>query len=239
MQNDRPHIIVNVAMTVDGKLDTIERKGAPISSRIDRQRVDQLRASVDAVMVGGRTLISENPSLTIRSQDLRLRRIAKGLEENPAKVAVISQANLDLGGAFMNAGPARRLIYTTKRTLPDQVHLLEKAGAQVFVTCDERIDLINVMQSLHDQGIQHLMVEGGGTLIASLFQSGLVDDLFAYIAPQIFSGASAPTLADGAGFKFEQAARLTLDSVNKLDDEGGILVQYSIHPIEKDPFVCL
>jgi riboflavin biosynthesis pyrimidine reductase len=57
MQNDRPHIIVNVAMTVDGKLDTIERKGAPISSRIDRQRVDQLRASVDAVMVGGRTLI--------------------------------------------------------------------------------------------------------------------------------------------------------------------------------------
>jgi 2,5-diamino-6-(ribosylamino)-4(3H)-pyrimidinone 5'-phosphate reductase len=229
MQNNRPHIIINVAMTIDGKLDTFERKGATISSQIDKQRVDRLRASMDAILIGGHTLTSENPALTVKSQDLRLERLARGLEENPAKVAVVTQANLDLHGDFITSGPARRLIYTTKQTPPEQVHRLEKTGAQVFVCCDESIDLHNVMQSLHDQGIQRLMVEGGGTLIASLFQSGLVDELTAYIAPRVFSGASAPTLADGKGFLFEQSTRLTLESVNKLDDEGGILVQYSFH----------
>ena len=146
--NSRPHVIVNVAMTIDGKLDTIERKGATISSGADKQRVDELRASVDAILVGGKTLLSEDPSLTVKSADLRSRRLAQGLEENPVKVSVVSQADLNLQGDFMTAGPARRLIYTTKRTLPEQVHKLENAGAQVFVRCEESIDLRDVFQSL-------------------------------------------------------------------------------------------
>lgn len=226
--NNRPHVVVNVAMTIDGKLDTIERKGATISSRADKQRVDELRASLDAILVGGKTLLFEDPSLTVKSADLRSQRLARGLEENPVKVAVVSQADLNLQGDFMTAGPARRLIYTTKRTLPEQVHRLETAGAQVFVRCDESMDLQDVLQSLYDQGIQTLLVEGGGTLIAGFFQFGLVDELSAYIAPQIFSGASAPTLADGAGFLNGQAKHLHLESVSKFDDEGGVLVHYSI-----------
>ena len=226
MINNRPHVIVNVAMTIDGKLDMITRKGATISSTADKQRVDELRASVDAILVGGKTLLSEDPSLTIKSIELRSKRIARGLEENPVKVAVVSQANLDLQGDFLTKGPARCLIYTTKCTSPEQVHLLEKAGAQVFVRCDESIDLRDVLRSLFDQGIRTLMVEGGGTLIAGLFNFNLVDELTAYIAPKIFSGSTAPTLADGPGFSKLQALDLHLESVSKFDDEGGILVHY-------------
>ena len=81
----RPYLLINVAATLDGKIDTVERRGAAISSERDRHRVDLLRASVDAVMVGGRTLLDEDPRLLVRSADLRADRLARGLPENPAK----------------------------------------------------------------------------------------------------------------------------------------------------------
>lgn len=223
---NRPNVIVNVAMTIDGKLDTFERKGATISSKEDKQRVDELRASVDAILVGGKTLLSEDPSLTVKTKSLRTHRSTKGLEENPVKVAVVSKAELNLQGDFMTQGPARRLIYTTNQTPPEQIHRLENAGAQVFVRCNEQIDLRDVLQSLFDQGIRSLMVEGGGTIISGFLTLNLVDELSIYIAPRIFSGSSAPTLADGPGFTSSEAFRLRLESVRKLDDEGGILVHY-------------
>jgi len=226
MNKNRPHVIVNVAMTIDGKLDTIERKGATISSKTDKQRVDELRASVDAILVGGKTLLNEDPSLTIKSPLLRAKRLERGDEENPIKVAVVSRANLDPHGDFLTKGSARCLIYTTKNTSPEQVHLLEKTGAQVFVRCEKSIDLRDVLRSLFDQGIHTLMVEGGGTLIAGLFNLNLVDELSVYIAPKIFSGSTAPTLADGPGFSNFQDFDLHLESVRKIDDEGGILIHY-------------
>ena len=68
---DRPYVHINVAMTADGKIDTFERRGAAISSTRDKERVDLLRAEADAVMVGGHTLLDENPKLTVKSADLR------------------------------------------------------------------------------------------------------------------------------------------------------------------------
>ena len=103
---DRPYLIVNVAMSLDGKIDTAARKGAAISSTADKARVDRLRASVDAVLVGGRTLLEEDPQLTVKSAELRTERLARGLPENPAKVALVSVADIDPRGAFMNTGPA-------------------------------------------------------------------------------------------------------------------------------------
>ncbi len=97
---NRPHILVNVAMSADGKLDTVARKGISISSSVDKARVDRLRASMDAVLVGGRTLIDEDPKLTVKSPELRAERIAKGLEENPVKVGIVSVADLRLDGFF-------------------------------------------------------------------------------------------------------------------------------------------
>ena len=75
---NRPRILVNVAMTADGKIDSATRKGAAISSLVDKARVDELRASVDAVLVGGRTLLNEDPKLTVKSAGLRAERLRKG-----------------------------------------------------------------------------------------------------------------------------------------------------------------
>ena len=231
MQN-RPYIHVNVAMTVDGKIDATTRKGATISSITDKLRVDQLRASSDAVLIGGRTLINEDPKLTVKSAKLRHQRSNEGREENPAKVGIVSVADLKLNGNFLTAGPARSLIFTTKRTSSDQIARLEKAGAQVFVQGDGVVNLTHVMRSLFQQGLQKVLVEGGGTLIAELFRLDMVDELTAYIAPRIFGGASAPTLVDGPGFSPEQSPVLQLESVEKIDAEGGVLIHYIVKHME-------
>jgi 2,5-diamino-6-(ribosylamino)-4(3H)-pyrimidinone 5'-phosphate reductase len=190
--------------------------------------VDRLRASMDAVLIGGRTLLDEDPMLTVKSPALQAERKARGLEENPVKVGVVSIADLKLDGNFLTAGPARRLVYTTTRTTPEQIARVENAGAQVFVFGEVRVDLSAVLESLYSQGIRKLMVEGGGTIIGEFFRLGLVNELTLYIAPHIFGGASAPTLADGPGFLHEQVPGLSLKSVQKFDDEGGLLVHYTV-----------
>lgn len=88
---DCPRILINVAATIDGKIDTITRKGASISSMADKRRVDEFRASVDAVLVDGKTLLAEDPKLTVSSSDLHAERLRKGLSKNPAKVGVVSK----------------------------------------------------------------------------------------------------------------------------------------------------
>ena len=93
---------------------------------------------------------------------------------------------------------------------------------------EARVDLPAVLESLCDLGIRKLLVEGGGTLIAEFLRLGLVDELTVYIAPKILGGATAPSLVDGPGFMPEQAPRLQLVSVEKLDEEGGLMVHYLV-----------
>ena len=241
--NPRPRIFVNVAMTADGKIDSAARKGASISSAADKARVDRLRASVDAILIGGRTLLNEDPKLTVKSAKLRAERLSKGWPENPAKVGIISEipilgASRNLvqeGGLkpsplhhFLTSGPAQVYLFTSRCNEPDVLAAYETTGAMVHVMGQDRIDLVAVFQSLHEKGIHSVLVEGGGTLIAELFHLDLVDELTIYIAPMIFGGASAPSLADGLGFLTEQAPGLILKSVEQFDEEGGILTHYLI-----------
>lgn len=226
-KNKRPWIVVNAAMTADGKIDSAARKGAKISSDSDWARVDLLRAEVDAVMVGGNTLIAEDPRLTVKSAELRTARLASGRPENPAKVGIISQADLPLDGKFLTAGGARVFIFTTNKTAPEQIAALRVQGVEVVVSAGQRVDLYQAMAYLGDAGIVRVLLEGGGTLNAAMLADGLVDEIQLYIAPVIFGGANAPTLADGLGMSPLDGPRLTRESIELLPD-GGILVKYLV-----------
>jgi 2,5-diamino-6-(ribosylamino)-4(3H)-pyrimidinone 5'-phosphate reductase len=218
-------------MTADGKIDTTARRGAVISSAEDKARVDRLRAEVDAVLVGGRTLLAEDPALTVRAPRLRAARVRGGRPENPAKVGVVSEIgprDLSAGSRFLTAGPARVFVFTTRRTAPEAIRRLESAGAAVEVAGERRVDLRAVLASLGSGGIRSVLVEGGGTLIAEFLRLDLADELSIYLAPRIFGGASAPTLADGPGFEAGAAPQLRLESVRRLDPGGGILARYVI-----------
>jgi 2,5-diamino-6-(ribosylamino)-4(3H)-pyrimidinone 5'-phosphate reductase len=224
---DRPYVILNVAMTADGKTDTFARRGAAISSPLDRERVDRLRADSDAILVGGRTLTGDDPRLTVKSAALRARRMERGLAENPVKVAVISNARLAAGSHFLTAGPARKIIFTTTQTDPVQVEWLFEQGVQVYVMGERQVDLKGALQCLKEQGIHRLLVEGGGTLNEELLKQNLVDEIRVYIAPMIFGGAESPTFASGAGLESQSAIPLEQTGVEKLAD-GGIVVYYAV-----------
>jgi len=222
---NRPFVFINVAMTADGKIDTFARKGAAISSQRDKERVDRLRAEADAVMAGGRTLLDEDPKLTVKSESLRAERVARGLPPNPVKVGIVTKAEFDSPSKFLHEGGARIVIFTTHRTSIDQLAFLRSHNAEVFVHEGERVDLSKMMQELHELGINRLMVEGGATLNFELIRLGLVDEVSAYVAPMIFGGESAPTMAAGSGFERGEARPLKLIHVESWDD-GGVLLKY-------------
>lgn len=224
---DRPFVRLNVAATADGKIDTFERGGASISSRRDKERVDKLRAEAEAIMIGGRTLHDEDPRLTVKSALLRGERRALGLPENPAKVGVASRLHLKPDCRFLTAGPARILLFTTSQTSEAQLSMLRAGGAEVHVVGESRVDLPQALRILKGIGIQRLMVEGGATLNFELLNLGLVDEISIFVAPVIFGGEAAPTLAGGFGRTEAAALPLKLLACEQWED-GGVLLHYQV-----------
>jgi len=224
---DRPFVFINVSMTADGKIDTFARNGAAISSQRDKERVDQLRAESDAVMVGGKTLLDEDPKLTVKSEALRAARVARGLTPNPIKVGIVTKAKLYPHSKFLCEGNTRVVIFTTHQTSKEELAFLHSQGADVYTDHHDKVDLKNALTTLKELGIQRLMVEGGATLNFELLRLGLVDEVSAYMAPMIFGGSSAPTMAAGSGLERSAAIPLKLIHVEKWDD-GGVLLRYQL-----------
>ena len=220
-------VTVNVAMTLDGKIDTVARQGAKISSDADWERVDRLRARHDAILVGGNTLLAEDPRLTVKSEQLRAERVARGLAPNPAKVGIVSVSTLTAESRFLSEGGGEVFLFTTERTSFEQRALLRVAGAKVFVLGETRVDLVAAFKILAEHSIESVMVEGGGGMVAALLGAGLIDEVHTYIAPLIFGGATAPTLADGEGLL--GGVKLELVEFEKLPD-GGLLLKYKVFP---------
>jgi 2,5-diamino-6-(ribosylamino)-4(3H)-pyrimidinone 5'-phosphate reductase len=102
---------------------------------------------------------------------------------------------------------------------------LRAQNVEVFVHETQRVDLPSALETLKKLGVNRLMVEGGGTLNFELLKLGLVDELTVYIAPMIFGGTNAPTMADSLGVPREAALHLNLMDVEKWDD-GGVLLKY-------------
>jgi 2,5-diamino-6-(ribosylamino)-4(3H)-pyrimidinone 5'-phosphate reductase len=222
---NRPYVFINVAMTADGKIDTFQRKGSAISSDLDKERVDRLRAESDAIMVGGKTLLDEDPKLTVKSEALRAERVARGLLPNPIKVGVVTEARLNLDSDFLKIGPANIVIFTTRWTSKHHVSLLKSLGVDVYVDDSEKVNLPKALETLKELGVERLMVEGGATLNFELLRLGLVDEINAYMAPMIFGGANAPTMVAGLGFERSDAIPLKVVNVEWWED-GGVVLKY-------------
>ena len=222
----RPHIVVNVAMSADGKISTRERRQVRISGTRDFIRVDRLKAGSDAVMVGIGTVLADDPSLTVKAEICREHRRKRGLEEHPVRVVIDSSARIPLTASILTKGDGKRVVAVSKRADPDKIAQLKKIATVIVAGADE-VDLCTVMDELGTMGIKRLMVEGGGTLIAALVRAGLVDEIYSFIGNIIIGGKDAPTLADGNGFIEEsEFTQLTLVEARKIED--GILLHWNV-----------
>ncbi|PSQ57529.1 MAG: 2,5-diamino-6-(ribosylamino)-4(3H)-pyrimidinone 5'-phosphate reductase [Halobacteriales archaeon SW_9_67_25] len=217
-------VVVNAAMSADGKLSTREREQVDISGPDDFDRVDRLRADSDAVMVGVGTVLADDPSLTVKSGDLQARRSDRGEPANPARVVADSRIRTPPDAAVLDDA-AESYLLVSEAAPTDFVSQMETAGATVIVAGEDRVDLPAALERLEPEGIDQLMVEGGGELIFSLFEAGLVDRLSAYVGPVVIGGREAPTLADGEGFTAD-FPELDLVSVDRVDE--GVVLAYDV-----------
>ncbi|MFA5394555.1 MAG: 2,5-diamino-6-(ribosylamino)-4(3H)-pyrimidinone 5'-phosphate reductase [Methanomicrobiales archaeon] len=226
----RPHVVVNLAMSADGKLSTKERRQVRISGDADFRRVDLMKSQCDAIMVGIGTVLADDPSLTVKDAALQKERVDAGWDDNPVRIVIDSKARTPVDAAILHKGSGRRIIAVSVSADPAKVALLSP-HADVQVHGNDKVDLSSFLEYLGTLGIQTLMVEGGGTLIGSLFKEGLVDELFTCIGNIIIGGADAPTAADGEGFLLEcDFPVLVLTSATPIDE--GILLHWTVRKKE-------
>ncbi len=220
----RPFVYINAAMSADGKIATIERKQTKISGSLDFDRMDELRAASDAIMVGVGTVLSDNPSLTVKSAQRKGKRREGGLPENPLRIVVDSMARTPVDADIFKKGESKKIIAVTESAPKERVNKLAES-AEIITAGKKTVDLEKLLIELKSRGINRLMVEGGATLNWGLISDGLVDELYTFIGNIIIGGSNAPTLIDGEGFK-NDFCRLTLLSCEKIEE--GVLLRWKV-----------
>jgi 2,5-diamino-6-(ribosylamino)-4(3H)-pyrimidinone 5'-phosphate reductase len=217
-------VVVNAATSVDGKLSTRERRQVAISGPEDFDRVDRLRAAAAGVLVGVGTVLADDPSLTLDEEDRRVQRLRAGRPANPARVVADSRGRTPLDARILS-DEATTYLLVSEATPADRREAFRDRGAVVLVAGEERVDLPAAFEKLEGEGVERLMVEGGGELIFSLFDAGLVDELSVYVGSIVVGGRDAPTLADGEGF-VDDFPTLELVEIERLDD--GVVLHYEV-----------
>lgn len=203
----RPYVILNAAMTLDGKIAT-QTGSSNISGEEDLKRVHEIRKQCDGIMVGIGTVLADDPRLTVHKIDANP-------EDNPVRVVVDSKCRTPIDARITNAD-AKTIIACANEFKDDFIKsekyvVFKKRGVKFFWSGDERVDLISLMSYLHEEGIEKLMLEGGSTLNFSMIKAGLIDEISICVAPMVVGGANAKTFFDGEGFDLmDEAIRLEL-----------------------------
>lgn len=212
----RPYVILNAAMTLDGKIAT-QTGSSNISGQKDLKRVHELRKECDAIMVGIGTVIADDPRLTVHKIDA-------GPEDNPVRIVVDSKGKTPADARITN-GDAKTII-ACAREYKDEIESSQKyetfkrKGVRFFYSGSTRVDLVSFMSYLHEEGIEKLMLEGGSTLNFSMIKAGLIDEIRICVAPMVVGGANAKTFFDGEGFEqMDDAVKLELTDSYALDKD--------------------
>ncbi len=208
-----PFVSAKFASTLDGKIATVTGESQWISGAESRKFTHHLRDIHDAIMVGIGTVLADNPSLTTRLDN----------GKNPARIIVDSHARTPLDAKILTDNQAPTIIAVANDAPAEKIVALKNLGAEIIFAGDSQIDLQILMNELGRREITSILLEGGGTLNFSMIRAGLVDKIYAFIAPKILGGKNALTPVEGAGFeKISDAVELENLSAEKIG--GDILI---------------
>lgn len=212
----RPYVILNAAMTLDGKIATITGD-SKISSIADLKRVHKLRASVDAVLIGINTLLTDDPKLT-----------SHGMGKNPIRVIIDSKARIGLSSKVIRScNTIPTIIAVSKKASKSKLKRLESLGAKVLTCGTDKVDLKKLLAMLKVHGVNKLLVEGGGEINWSMLANVLIDEVMVTVAPKIAGGRKALTLVEGEGYtKMGISSKLKLIRIVRMGDE--VLLHYKV-----------
>ncbi len=216
-----PFVLVNMAITADGKIATANRTISSFTSARDHEHLLELRTTADAVMAGARTVDSATINLGPGPAKYRRQRLKQGLAEHNLRIIVSRSGSINPRAEVFRHQFSPIIILTTRRANAARLKQL-RALADVVRICGRReINFSAAFRWLRKQWrVKRLLCEGGGELNDALFRAGLVDELHLTICPKIFGGRHAPTIAEGRGFNHLAGAEpFRLKSACRFDDE--------------------
>jgi 5-amino-6-(5-phosphoribosylamino)uracil reductase len=220
---DRPYTMLSCAVSLDGYLGDRTPRLA-LSNEADFDRVDQMRASCDAIMVGAVTVRADNPRLLVRSQLRRAERTARGLAASPMKITVTERGELDAESNFFTTGETEKLVYTSSARVRDaRVRL---GPVATIVDAGRRVRMRRLSEDLADRGVERLMVEGGGIVHTQFLENDLVDELQLVVAPFFVGDSNAPRFVSDGRFPWNAGRRAKLAGVRQIGDV--VLLRYAL-----------
>ncbi|PIA43410.1 hypothetical protein AQUCO_01900060v1 [Aquilegia coerulea] len=213
-----PFSVLKYAMTLDGKIAASSGHASWISSKQSRNRVFELRGRSDAVVVGGNTVRRDNPRLTARH----------GAGHMPVRIVMSQALNLPEVANLWDVSEARTIVVTQRGARKSFQKLLASKGVEVV-----EFDILNprdVMEYCYDRGYLSILWECGGTLTAPAISSGVIHQVFAFVAPKIIGGVNAPSPVGELGMvEMSQALNLTDVSFEQIGPD--MLISGYLQPI--------
>jgi 5-amino-6-(5-phosphoribosylamino)uracil reductase len=227
---ERPYTLLSCALSIDGYLSSATPRRLELSNDADFDRVDAVRASCDAILVGAATVRCDNPRLLVRSKARRDERKARGLAPSPIKVTVTERVELDPRADFFATGDTEKLVYCTSERMVDARSCL----GQVATVLDggQPVDMRRISEDLGGRGVARLMVEGGGQVHTQFLTGNLVDELQLVVAPFFVGDSRAPRFVRDGHFPWNPDRRATLSEVRQIGDV--VLLRYALSPRFQD-----
>lgn len=218
---DRPYVLLSCAISLDGCLDDASSDRLVLSDTADLDRVDEERAGVDAILVGGNTIRRDDPRLMIRSADRSQDRLDHGRAAHPIKVAITATGDLSPKARFFTDGDTGKLVYAPppvaaglRRTLDGRAEVIAAEpwpGSLADV-------LPGVLDDLAGRGVRRLMVEGGGRVLTAFLTAGLADELQVVVAPFFVGDRDAPRFALPGTYPYDPERPMRLRGVRRMGD---------------------
>jgi 5-amino-6-(5-phosphoribosylamino)uracil reductase len=228
--HEHPYTVVSCALSIDGYLAGATPRRLALSNDADFDRVDAVRASCDAILVGAATVRNDNPRLLVRSNARREERKARGLAPSPIKVTVTERVALDPRADFFATGETEKLVYCTSERM---VYARWRLG-RVATVLDggQPVDMRRVSEDLSGRGVNRLMVEGGGQVHTQFLTGNLADELQLVVAPFFVGDSGAPRFVRDGRFPWNPDRRATLSEVRQIGDV--VLLRYALSPRFQD-----
>ncbi|MGC4812808.1 RibD family protein [Micromonospora sp. DT228] len=220
----RPYVLLSCATSIDGYIDDASDKRLLLSNDDDLDRVDAVRASCDAILVGAGTVRRDDPRLLVRSASRRADRVACGRPASPTKVTLTARGDLDPTARFFTAGDPTRLVYCATSVLEKTEERIGRLAT--VVDAGEPVDPAWLLTDLYARGVRRLMVEGGGTVHAQFLAAGLADELHLVVAPFFVGDGRAPRFVGEGRFPWHPGRRARLAEARQIGDV--VLLRYAL-----------
>ncbi|OHV39914.1 MULTISPECIES: RibD family protein [Pseudofrankia] len=220
----QPYVLLSCAASIDGYIDDASEHRLRLSNEADFDRVDEVRAGCDAILVGAGTIRADNPRLLVRSQARRDTRVRRGQPANPLKATLTGRGDLDAEALFFTTGDAPKVVYAATSALEKTRDRVGTVAETVDV--GEPADLGRMLADLASRGVGRLMVEGGGAIHSQFLAAGLADELQLAIAPFFVGDPRAPRFVHDGAYPWNSANPTRLAEVVRIDDV--VLLRYAL-----------